>query len=119
MIRIELDWARTFEPDDIDDEETVQPELEDLETFLQDLTNISDWLTSPIAAHEDDQFDYNSFHEEVQEKLEALGGILRERSTQRKNETAHRWISPSANQPEKWITTTGYRNRALYSAGPQ
>ena len=73
MIRIELVWARTFEPDDIDDEETVQPELEDLETFLQDLTNISDWLTSPIAAHEDDQFDYNSFHEEVQEKLEALG----------------------------------------------
>ena len=73
MIRLELVWARIFEPDDINDEESVKTELEYLERFLEDLTNISGWLTSPTAAHEGDEFDYNSFHEEVQEKLEALG----------------------------------------------
>ena len=73
MIRIELVWARTFEPDDIDDEETVKPELEDLESFLQELAEISGWLASPNAAPDDAGFDYNGFHEEVQEKLEALG----------------------------------------------
>ena len=73
MIRVILSWARTFEPDDIDDEDTVKDELEDLERFLEDLTNISGWLTSPTAAHEGDEFDYNSFHEEVQEKLEEYG----------------------------------------------
>ena len=73
MIRLELVWAATFEPDDINDEETVKTELEYLERFLEDLTNISGWLTSPTAAHEGDEFDYNSFDEEVQEKLEALG----------------------------------------------
>ena len=73
MIRLELVWAATFEPDDINDEETVKTELEYLERFLEDLTNLSGWLVHDTAAHEDDEFDYNSFYEEVQEKLEALG----------------------------------------------
>jgi len=73
MIRLELVYAAIFEPDDINDEETVKTELEYLERFLEDLINISGWLTSPTAAYEDDEFDYNSFYEEVQEKLEALG----------------------------------------------
>jgi hypothetical protein len=73
MIRIEMAWSQSFEPDDIDDEETVKPELEHLESFLEDLTNISDWLTSPNAAPEEAEFDYNEFHEAVQKRLEAYG----------------------------------------------
>ena len=73
MIRIEMAWSQSFEPDDIDDEETVKPELEHLESFLEDLTNISDWLTSPNAAPEEAEFDYNEFHEKVQKRLEEYG----------------------------------------------
>ena len=73
MIRIEMAWSQSFEPDDINDEETVKTELEYLESFLDDVSSISAWLFSPNAAPEEAEFDYNEFHEEVQEKLEALG----------------------------------------------
>jgi hypothetical protein len=73
MIRIEMAWSQSFEPDDIDDEETVKPELQHLESFLEDVTNMSGWLTSPDAAPEEVEFDYNEFHEKVQKRLEAYG----------------------------------------------
>ena len=73
MIRIEMAWSQSFEPDDIDDEETVKPELEHLESFLDEVSSISAWLYSPNAAPEEAEFDYNEFHEKVQKRLEAYG----------------------------------------------
>ena len=73
MIRIEMAWSQSFEPDDIDDEETVKPELEHLESFLDEVSSISAWLFSPNAAPEEAEFDYNEFHEKVQKRLEAYG----------------------------------------------
>ena len=73
MIRIEMAWSQSFEPDDIDDEATVKPELEHLESFLDEVSSISAWLYSPNAAPEEAEFDYNEFHEKVQKRLEAYG----------------------------------------------
>ena len=73
MIRLELIWSQSFEPDDIDDQDTIKPELEHLETYLEDLTNISGWLISPDAAPDDAEFNYNGFFEGVMKKLEEYG----------------------------------------------
>ena len=73
MLRIEMVWEGDFAPQDEDDEEGIKEELQNLESFLEDLTNISGWLTSPNAAPDDAEFDYNDFHEKVQKKLEAYG----------------------------------------------
>ena len=73
MIRLELVWSQSFEPDDIDDEDTIKPELQHLESFLEDVTNMSGWLTSPNAAPEEAEFDYNGFFEGVMKKLEEYG----------------------------------------------
>ena len=73
MIRIEMAWSQSFEPDDIDDEDTVKPELQHLESFLDEVSSVSAWLFSPNAAPEEAEFDYNEFHEKVQKRLEAYG----------------------------------------------
>ena len=73
MIRIEMVWEDNFEPTDTEDEEDVKQELGRLTEFLDEMQDVSAYLTSPNAAPDDAEFDYNSFHELVQEKLEEYG----------------------------------------------
>ena len=73
MLRIELYWSDSFEPEDIENEEHVKHELERLLEFLDEIQHISKWLVSSQAAPEDAEFDYNEFHEKVQKRLEAYG----------------------------------------------
>ena len=73
MLRIELYWSDSFEPEDIENEEHVKHELERLLEFLAEIQHISKWLVSSQAAPEDAEFDYNEFHEKVQKRLEEYG----------------------------------------------
>tara|TARA_Y100000593_G_scaffold48847_1_gene92040 strand:- start:67 stop:927 length:861 start_codon:yes stop_codon:yes gene_type:complete len=73
MLRIEFHWSDSFEPEDLDNEEEVKHELERLLEFLDEMQHISKWLVSPNAAPEEAEFDYNEFHEQVQQRLEEYG----------------------------------------------
>jgi len=73
MLRIEIHWSDSFEPEDIENKEQVQHELERLLEFLDEIQEISKWLISTQAAPEEAEFDYNEFHEKVQKRLEAYG----------------------------------------------
>ena len=73
MLRIELEWADSFEPYDPDDKEDVQEALERLQSFLAEMEEVSAYLVSSNAAPEEAEFDYNEFWEGVQEKLEEYG----------------------------------------------
>ena len=73
MLRIEMVWENNFEPTDIEDEEEVKQELGLLVEYLDEIQHIAGWLTSPTAAPEDAEFDYNGFFEGVMKRLEAYG----------------------------------------------
>ena len=73
MLRIELIWSDGFEPEDLDNEEDVKHEIERLLEFLDEMQHASKWLVSPNAAPEEAEFDYNEFHEQVQQRLEEYG----------------------------------------------
>ena len=73
MIRVELIWADSFEPRDDADERSIKEELERLEEYLAEIAGIAEHLTSPNAAPEEANFDYNGFFEGVIKKLEAYG----------------------------------------------
>jgi hypothetical protein len=72
MIRIEMVWGDAFEPS-YDDEQTIKEEAERLEAYLAEIVEIAEHLTSPNAAPEEAEFDYNGFFEGVMKKLEAYG----------------------------------------------
>ena len=73
MIRIEMVWEDNFEPTDTEDEEEVKHELGRLTEFLDEMQDVSGYLTSPTAAPDDAEFDYNGFHEGIQKRLEEYG----------------------------------------------
>ena len=73
MLRIEMVWENNFEPTDIEDEEEVKQELGLLVEYLDEIQHIAGWLTSPDAAPEDAEFDYNGFFEGVMKRLEEYG----------------------------------------------
>ncbi len=73
MLRIELEWVDSFEPDDPDYEEDVAEALARLNNYLNEMQDVCEYLVSPNAAPEEAEFDYNGFWEGVQERLEALG----------------------------------------------
>ena len=73
MLRIELIWSDSFEPEDLDNEEQVKHEIERLLEFLDEMQDVSGYLVSTTAAPEEAEFDYNEFHEKVQKRLEAYG----------------------------------------------
>ena len=73
MIRIEMVWEDNFEPTDTEDEEDVKQELGRLTEFLDEMQDVSAYLTSPTAAPEEADFDYNAFHEDIQKRLEEYG----------------------------------------------
>ena len=73
MLRIEMIWEDTFEPDDLENEEDVQETLGRLGNFLDEMSEISGYLVSPNAAPEEAEFDYNEFWEQVQQRLEEYG----------------------------------------------
>ena len=73
MLRLELEWFDSFEPDDPDYEEDVEEALARLTNYLDEMQEVSEYLVSPNAAPEEAEFDYNGFWEGVQERLEALG----------------------------------------------
>ncbi len=73
MIRVEMVWEDNFEPTDTEDEEEVKEELGRLTNYLDEMQDVSGYLTSPTAAPEDAEFDYNGFHERVQKRLEEYG----------------------------------------------
>jgi hypothetical protein len=73
MIRVEMVWEDNFEPTDTEDEEEVKQELGRLTVFLDEMQDVSGLLTSPTAAPEEAEFDYNGFHERVQKRLEEYG----------------------------------------------
>ena len=73
MIRVEMVWEDSFEPEDLDDEEQVKEELGRLTEYLDEIQDIAGYLVSTQAAPEEAEFDYNEFHEKVQKKLEAYG----------------------------------------------
>ena len=73
MIRVEMVWEDNFEPTDTEDAEEVKQELGRLTVFLDEMQDVSGLLTSPTAAPEEAEFDYNGFHERVQKRLEEYG----------------------------------------------
>ena len=73
MLRVEMIWEDNFEPTDLEDEEEVKQELGLLVEYLDDIQHIAGWLTSPDAAPEDAEFDYNGFFEGVMKRLEEYG----------------------------------------------
>ena len=73
MLRLELEWIDSFEPDDPDYEEDVEEALARLTNYLDEMQEVSEYLVSPNAAPEEAEFDYNGFWEGVQERLEELG----------------------------------------------
>ena len=73
MLRLELEWFDSFEPDDPDYEEDVEEALARLTNYLDEMQEVSEYLVSTTAAPEGAEFDYNGFWEGVQERLEALG----------------------------------------------
>jgi len=73
MLRIELEWADSFEPDDPDYEEDVQDALARMQNFLAEMEEVCAYLVSSTEAPEGADFDYNEFWEDVKERLEALG----------------------------------------------
>jgi len=73
MIRVEMVWEDSFEPEDLDDEEQVKEELGRLTEYLDEIQDIAGYLVSTQAAPEEAEFDYNEFHEKVQKRLEAYG----------------------------------------------
>ena len=73
MLRLELEWLESFEPDDPDYEEDVELALARLTNYLDEMQEVSEYLVSDTAAPEGAEFDYNGFWEGVQERLEALG----------------------------------------------
>ena len=73
MIRVELVWEDNFEPTDTEHEADVKEELGRLTEFLDEMQDVSGYLVSSTAAPEEAEFDYNEFHEAVQERLEAYG----------------------------------------------
>ena len=73
MLRIEMEWVDSFEPDDPDEPEDVAEELARLNNYLDEMQDVSEYLISTTAAPEEADFDYNGFWEGVQERLEALG----------------------------------------------
>ncbi len=73
MLRIELTWSDRFEPHEEHREEAIKEELERLGNYLSELDSIAGWLTSTDAAPDEDNFDYNGFHEGIQKRLEEYG----------------------------------------------
>ena len=73
MIRVELEWVESFEPEDIDYQEDVAEELARLSNYLDEMREVSAYLVSDEAAPEEAEFDYNGFWEGVQAVLESYG----------------------------------------------
>jgi hypothetical protein len=73
MLRIELTWSDRFDPHEEHREEAIKEELEKLGNYLAQLDSIAGWLTSADAAPDEDNFDYNGFHEGIQKRLEEYG----------------------------------------------
>jgi len=73
MLRIEMWWSKSFDPDDPEDEESVNKQLEHLHEFLEEMEEISGYLVSTESAPEDAEFDYNGFWEGVEKRLQEYG----------------------------------------------
>ena len=73
MIRVELEWVESFEPEDIDYQEDVAEELARLSNYLDEMREVSAYLVSDEAAPEEAEFDYNGFWEGIQAVLESYG----------------------------------------------
>ena len=73
MIRVELEWVESFEPEDIDLQEDVAEELARLSNYLDEMREVSAYLVSDFEADEEAEFDYNGFWEGIQAVLESYG----------------------------------------------
>ena len=73
MLRVELEWADSFEPDDPDEPTHVQEALARLEAYLGEMEEVCAYLVSSTEAPAEAEFEYNEFWEDVQKRLEELG----------------------------------------------
>jgi len=92
MLGISMAWEGLFFADD-ENEDDVKDELEQLNSFLAEMSEISGYLVNSTAAPEEAEFDYNEFYERIEKRLEAYG-VYRDiageedRETEREREAA-------------------------------
>ena len=92
MLGISMAWEGLFFADD-ENEDDVKNELELLNSFLAEMSEISGYLVNSTAAPEEAEFDYNEFYERIEKRLEAYG-VYRDiageedRETEREREAA-------------------------------
>jgi hypothetical protein len=72
MLGISMAWEGLFFADD-ENEDDVKNELELLNSFLAEMSEISGYLVNSTAAPEEAEFDYNEFYERIEKRLEAYG----------------------------------------------
>jgi hypothetical protein len=72
MLGISMAWEGLFFADD-ENEDDVKSELVELDSFLSEMSEISDYLISNTEAPEEAEFDYNEFYERIEKRLEAYG----------------------------------------------
>ena len=72
MLGISMAWGGLFFAND-ENEDDVKSELVELDSFLSEMSEISDYLISNTEAPEEAEFDYNEFYERIEKRLEAYG----------------------------------------------
>ncbi len=72
MLGISMAWGGLFFAND-ENEDDVKSELVELDNFLSEMSEISDYLISNTEAPEEAEFDYNEFYERIEKRLEAYG----------------------------------------------
>ena len=72
MLGISMAWEGLFFADD-ENEDDVKSELASLDSFLSEMSEISDYLISNTEAPEEAEFDYNEFYDRIEKRLEAYG----------------------------------------------
>ena len=73
MLRIKMIWSRSFEPEDLENEESVMSAVDKLNSFLDEMKDIAEQLMSHTYDPDEEEFNYNGFWEGVERRLKEYG----------------------------------------------